>query len=970
MAPSNELPGSVVGRFRLAQRLGGPRSSVWSAEDDRGRKVVVEILARTLPADPARRSALVQRIRQRAALHHLGLVAIHDVIVDGDILAIQIEPLEGTSLDDLPKPFPAPALMKLAWQLADTLAWLHQKGLVHGTLSPAAVLVTPDEDAKLGGFTLAALVGRPDRGEDRLLKSSDPDDVRAILYRAPEQLVGKPLDERSDIYSLGAVLFHAATGKDLFQAASAADAASAVVRNSPPSPLEANPRMSGKIADVISRCIPKDPYRRYTNARVLLDDLRKIDSQLPQTAARTINTMTRRAEAARQADTPLVVALLPYFELLEKTDPAKASRLSARMHQILGEAVLLFDGKILDSLGARFVATVSTAGAAIDAVRHGLRDLREVNSEHEADGEILEPTILVHAGSIVMTGAEVSGEPLDLATRIAHSMEPGQALASDPIASAAGMSANAKQVGEIDGVGLWSIDLEPPRKAAEVAEPAPTLADAPRASSGVTPATPAARTPSRRRIAWIAGAAIVLLVAIALVVFLPKKESGPLGGPAITGSRGGSSTQASSSGGIYLSGFASAPVGPELAARAAAIEEAVRRLLAAVPGVRIATDPSGATTHVSARAIADGPPGNLVAFAGDGAVEGPRVSLSEPGNAAAEIARWIASSQGIPVDRIGSASPQALTSFVQAVEVLSTAQGASDPRALALLRSALESDPRFVAAAQAALPLLEASGDRAGAIAAAEVVVEAAPENDEMRRTVFAWCAQGRQIEPALRHAAALAERQDDREALLFIGRHALGVADAAAFQHVLPRIEAAWGTKTPLHAADLVAAQGRLAAAVQQYYAVEPNQPENAALALKVGRIGVLRHSLPVAEFELEKLEKLDPAYGAPLLRAFIAAEKRDPASARRELALAGRAATPDLGFHAAAAEVHALLSDHAAVLQSIRSAIEVREPSLAYIEANPVFAYLRDDPRFIELRGDIDRAQAEIREGLAAVQ
>lgn len=961
---ATETPGSIIGRFSLVERLGSARSSVWRADDDKGRRIVLKILARTLPTDPARRNPLIQKIRQRAAIRHLGLAAIEDVIVEGDVLLLQLENVEGQGLMTLPGPWDSPRLMRLIWQLADTLGYLHGRGIVHGELTTDSVVLNAEGDARVLGLGLGALAERPDRGEERLLQSTRATDIRELGFRAPEQITHKGLDGRSDLFALGVVLYEVATGTAPFVETTSAETAAAVLGKSPRPPHELNPKLPLWLASLLGRCLQKDPFKRFADAKALLEELRRGDPAIATAAARTLSTFTRTGGSVRRSETIFIVGVLPYFSLLQKTNSAKASSLAARMHQVLGEAVLLVDGTILDSLGERFVASLPDGTAAIAALRHAFAETAEQNASR-VEGDRLEPTILAHTGELVTTGGTPAGTALDAAGKVLERMEPGQILLSEPVAAQAGIAASARRVGAIEGIELFAMPSV--ETAAEEVEPDPAPVEPAPATAPLAPV--AAQQAARKKppLAWIAAAAAGITVLAVVTLFLLRSDADPDGVPAVAAASQPVTTE-SGPPEIFIEPFAVEGSDPQLLARASAVEESVRRLLDDNDSIRIASKPSPDARQFGARTMPGGAPGELGAYS-TGAGEGPRVSLAEPGMAAAEIARWIASQSGLSSEQVASSSPEAMAAFVEAIEAARASDPQSRARTLAALRRALTADPAFVAAARLALPMMTAAGDRQGAMTAAAAILASQPNDIALRRQLFAWLREEGDVATAVRYAVPLASTEDP-DILLFLGRQALSAGDAAAFQRMVGRLQSAMGAKAPLHTADLIAAQGRFGVAVQQYYTAEPNEPENADLALKIGRIGVLRHSLPVAELELEKLQRLDPRYGAPLLRAFIAAEKRDPAGARAALQQARAGATPDDDFHTASAEVHAMLSDHGNVLASIRSAVDAREPAFAYILANPLFSYLTAESSFAPLRGEMERVQAQVRTELASVK
>jgi hypothetical protein len=171
-------------------------------------------------------------------------------------------------------------------------------------------------------------------------------------------------------------------------------------------------------------------------------------------------------------------------------------------------------------------------------------------------------------------------------------------------------------------------------------------------------------------------------------------------------------------------------------------------------------------------------------------------------------------------------------------------------------------------------------------------------------------------------------------------------------------------------HEPDLLAASGRIDAAIQRYYAIEEQMPNNPALALKIGRLAVLRHSLPIAEIELKKLSDSDPLYGFHMLRAYIAAETQKRDDVEKELQTALSASMPGDAAWTCAAEVYAILADTGSVIASLQKAAQRKEPSASYVLSNPLFRYLENDPRFQEIRDSFAAQQNEARAALAQIR
>ncbi|MFP5247925.1 MAG: tetratricopeptide repeat protein, partial [Thermoanaerobaculia bacterium] len=311
----------------------------------------------------------------------------------------------------------------------------------------------------------------------------------------------------------------------------------------------------------------------------------------------------------------------------------------------------------------------------------------------------------------------------------------------------------------------------------------------------------------------------------------------------------------------------------------------------------------------------------------------------------------------------------ALNSFADAV-VAKSKNDAS--RADASLRASMASDPRFLPAQLLAMKFFAEQGKEADAVAAARQVIALDPANLEAARRV----ARASLINGDLQQAFALYDlvlKRDpkDAEALNLLARHAVSAGDTAKFGQMLGRLRALPTMQVEAHEPDILAAAGRIEAATDRYYTIEETAQDSPALALKIGRFSVLRHSVPVAEeVELKKLATSDPLYGYHMLRAYIAAAKQNRAEALSELDKALNAAVPGDDSWTCAAEVHALLANTSGVFESLERAAKRKEPTAGYVLAHPLFRYLESEARFQKLKGELTAQQAETRAALAALR
>ena len=163
--------------------------------------------------------------------------------------------------------------------------------------------------------------------------------------------------------------------------------------------------------------------------------------------------------------------------------------------------------------------------------------------------------------------------------------------------------------------------------------------------------------------------------------------------------------------------------------------------------------------------------------------------------------------------------------------------------------------------------------------------------------------------------------------------------------------------------------ANGKIDDAVQNYYTVEEKVQNNPALALKIGKLAVLRHSTSIAELELKKLQESDPNYGLHILKAYLAAQSGAKADADNELKAALAGSKPGDDYFTNVAEVAVISGDSKGVLDALQKAAARKEPTSSYILSNPLFAFLQSDPDYQKLREQIVAQQNEVRTALASV-
>lgn len=280
------LPTGVrLGPYEVLGPLGsGGMGEVYRAKDPRlAREVAIKVLPTAFSSDPDRLRRFEQEARAAGLLNHPNVMAIYDLGVHEGAPYVVCELLEGETLRSelAGGPLTPRRALDYAAQMAQGLAAAHGKGIVHRDLKPENVFVTREGRIKILDFGLAKLTHPEEGGEKTDLPTAtagtEPGVVLGTLgYMSPEQVRGKPADQRSDIFAFGAILYEMLSGKRAFHGDSAADTMSAILREDPPELSETNRTVSPAIDRLIRHCLEKNPERRFHSAADLAFDLESL----------------------------------------------------------------------------------------------------------------------------------------------------------------------------------------------------------------------------------------------------------------------------------------------------------------------------------------------------------------------------------------------------------------------------------------------------------------------------------------------------------------------------------------------------------------------------------------------------------------------------------------------------------------------------------------------------------------------
>ena len=317
-----EFVGEVIGSYRVLSKLGsGGMGTVYRAQDTRlDRPVALKLLPDASLFDKDTLLRFRNEARSASSLNHPNICTVYEAGEDNGIPFIAMELLDGQTLGQRigTQPLPAEEILRIGIEVSDALECAHEKGIIHRDLKPSNIFITQRGDAKLLDF-----------GVSKRLKveaaASHASTVATTLtmhgqvlgtapYMSPEQLQGKPVDGRSDLFSLGAVFYEMATGLQAHRGDSTATILAEILRGEPRPVRQLNPEIPAELQRVIRKCLEKDPADRYQSAKDLVIDLRRLQRDLknpvdPETTAALRSRTVTSAALAGLAVIALAVAI-------------------------------------------------------------------------------------------------------------------------------------------------------------------------------------------------------------------------------------------------------------------------------------------------------------------------------------------------------------------------------------------------------------------------------------------------------------------------------------------------------------------------------------------------------------------------------------------------------------------------------------------------------------------------------------
>jgi len=309
--------GRAISHYQVLEKIGeGGMGIVYKARETHlDRFVALKFLPADKVADPERKRRFVQEAKAASALNHPNIIHIYDIDETAGLHFIAMEYVQGKTLAEGigPKGLDLNTALKYAVQMADALAAAHRAGIVHRDLKPANVMADEHGLAKVLDFGLAKLTEAAPSDEEGptqtlITMTQEGAILGTVAYMSPEQVEGKKLDARSDIFSFGAVLYEMLTGQRAFRGDSSISIMSAILRENPAPPRKLRPEVPSELGDILQRCLEKNRDLRYPSGAELHKELAACQARLAARQA-GLRAALRRPRIAVPAAV-LAIALL------------------------------------------------------------------------------------------------------------------------------------------------------------------------------------------------------------------------------------------------------------------------------------------------------------------------------------------------------------------------------------------------------------------------------------------------------------------------------------------------------------------------------------------------------------------------------------------------------------------------------------------------------------------------------------
>ena len=295
--------GAMVAHYRIASKLGeGGMGAVFLAHDTRlDRLVALKILSKEFAQDPERLQRFLQEAKLASSLSHPNVAYIYEIGEAGGAWFLAMEYVEGTPLNAriAEGPVSAAEIIQIGIEAADALDSAHAKGIIHRDIKPANLMLTSRGRVKILDFGLAKVASAKRPSEETQLMTTTGVVLGTVQYMSPEQALGRDLDPRTDIFSLGVVLYELATGRLPFAGSNAPETMARILHSQPDAIARFNYELPGELERAIRKCLEKDRDRRYQSARDIVVDLKNLERDSNGQRAASEETSARPERGGR-----------------------------------------------------------------------------------------------------------------------------------------------------------------------------------------------------------------------------------------------------------------------------------------------------------------------------------------------------------------------------------------------------------------------------------------------------------------------------------------------------------------------------------------------------------------------------------------------------------------------------------------------------------------------------------------------